>query len=183
MKIPPAPLTTTGRILLQLNIIAIALIWLYPLMSYSSLPETIPTHFGFGGEPDKFGSKEDLLILPLAFSIAPAIILLITKFRFTLINRYPQFINLPAFYMNIGKIREERRAYWVNRYFEPLLLLSLSLSLSFLLLEFAIFDAARTGELPFWFFIAVLVVVIVPLTVFFLYLSIISSQMSREAES
>lgn len=29
------------------------------------LPETIPTHFGFSGEPDAWGSKTTLLILPM----------------------------------------------------------------------------------------------------------------------
>ncbi|AAB91073.1 MULTISPECIES: DUF1648 domain-containing protein [Archaeoglobus] len=180
MNISPSPLTDTGKALLRLNLIAIALLWLYPLLTYSQLPETVPTHFGAGGEPDRFGSREELLILPAVFSIAPAIILIITKLRFTLINRYPQFINLPAFYMNIGKIREERRSYWVNRYFEPVLLLSLILSAGFLGMEYAIFHATLSGELPLLFYIILIFVIAAPLFIFFLYLSMISAQMSRE---
>jgi len=38
MNISPSPLTDTGKALLRLNLIAIALLWLYPLLTYSQLP-------------------------------------------------------------------------------------------------------------------------------------------------
>ena len=71
MEITPSPLTSAGRALLNLNLLALALLWIYALSSYSSLPETVPTHFGAGDEPDRYGSREELLTLPVVFSMAP----------------------------------------------------------------------------------------------------------------
>src|ERR1700683_2697393 len=53
-----------------LFVVLIALIPVFYLTSiYGSLPETIPTHFGFSGKPDHFGNKQSLwitgIILPL----------------------------------------------------------------------------------------------------------------------
>ncbi|WP_207495005.1 SdpI family protein [Aridibaculum aurantiacum] len=39
--------------------------WIYLLMAWSQMAETVPTHFGLDGEPDDFGSKASVLLLPL----------------------------------------------------------------------------------------------------------------------
>ncbi len=85
--------------------------------------------------------------------------------------------------MNIGKIREDRRSYWVNRYFESILLLSLMLSIGFLGLEYAILQAALTGRLSILFYALVFAIVVAPLFIFLFHLSMISEQMRREIET
>jgi len=179
MQIQPAELTSRGKLLAKLNVLAVIFLWIYPLFFQSLLPETVPVHFNLEGKPDRQGSKEELLLIPLSLSIAPLIILLATKYRFTLINRYPYLVNLPSFYINIGKIKPERRSYWVNRYFELLLLFSLLMTLSFILLEHAIFSAALSGELPVWFYLFIALPFL--LVIWLLYsLSKLSAEMSKE---
>jgi len=51
-----------------LEIIAIAcliILFLYPAINYSSLPEKIPSHFGGNGLPDDYAKKASLWILPI----------------------------------------------------------------------------------------------------------------------
>lgn len=43
--------------------------WIYLGMIWNRLPQVIPTHFGLEGTPDAFGSKNELLVIPLIFSI------------------------------------------------------------------------------------------------------------------
>ncbi len=38
-------------------------VWL--IYSWSEIPERVPTHFNFGGNPDSWGNKSSLIILPL----------------------------------------------------------------------------------------------------------------------
>ena len=51
------------------------LIYFWPV-----LPETIPTHFGFSGEPDAWGSKTTLLILPLTSLVLYVILTVVGLF-------------------------------------------------------------------------------------------------------
>ncbi len=54
---------TRVSILAQLLLFVVAL--LYNLYMAGRLPETVPTHWGFNGKPDAYGSKwENLLIMP-----------------------------------------------------------------------------------------------------------------------
>ncbi len=68
--------------------IAIFSMFAYPLYHYGSLPEEIPTHFGPDGQPDAFGSKKSIWILP--------IISLITFIIFVVLNRSPHIFNYPT---------------------------------------------------------------------------------------
>lgn len=65
-----------------LILMASSLIYFWPL-----IPETIPTHFGFSGEPDAWGSKSTLLILPVT-SLALYLLL-------TVIGFFPRTYNYP----------------------------------------------------------------------------------------
>ncbi|MEL7566816.1 MAG: DUF1648 domain-containing protein [Dehalobacterium sp.] len=47
------------------SLAGLSLIAGFLLRFWPVLPETIPTHFGFSGQPDAWGSKTTLLILPL----------------------------------------------------------------------------------------------------------------------
>jgi uncharacterized membrane protein len=57
------------------------------LFSWSSLPESIPTHFGAGGKPDAWGSQWTILILP-AIGVA-------LYAGLTILSRYPHRYNYP----------------------------------------------------------------------------------------
>ena len=49
-----------------LGIMGLLLLFGYPLFSYGSLPEQIPTHFNASGQPDDFSAKWTVWILPAA---------------------------------------------------------------------------------------------------------------------
>jgi len=54
----------------MLFVVLIALIPVFYLAAiYGSLPETIPTHFGFSGKPDHFGDKQSLWITGIILAI------------------------------------------------------------------------------------------------------------------
>lgn len=59
--------------------------WIFTVNFYPMLPDSIPTHFGGGGEPDGFGPKETILGLPL---VSTVLYLLLTIFC-----RYPHKMN------------------------------------------------------------------------------------------
>ncbi len=149
-QIHPVPLSMKGKIMVVLMVLGLLSIWIFAVYAYLTLPHEIPAHFGFSGEPTRYGNKSTFLILPAAFSIGPVIFLLLAKYRFTLINRHPYLINLPAFFAHISKIPKERKGLWVNRYFEVMLSLGVVLTFSLLMVEIGIFLGEIYGKLPAW---------------------------------
>ena len=149
--VDPVPLGPKGRVWLSLTLLCLIFLWAVALYAYRTLPEQVPTHFGWAGKPTAWGSKTVILFIALVFSLAPVSILLVVHYRFVLINRYPYLINLPAFFMVLSRIPPEERGRWVNRYFEILLGLDFFLSLYLLVLEGGIYLGQRSGKLPEWF--------------------------------
>jgi len=149
-QIQPTPLSIKGKIMVILIMLGLLGMWIIAVYAYLTLPQEVPAHFGFSGEPTRYGDKSAFLGLPAAFSIGPVIFLLLTKYRFTLINKYPYLINLPVFFTYISKIQKERRGLWVNRYFEAMLCLGVVLTLSLLIMELGIFLGEIYGKLPVW---------------------------------
>jgi uncharacterized membrane protein len=57
-------------------------------LEWAHLPDRVPTHFGLTGQPDEFGSRSTLLVLP-----AIALVLYIVL---TAVARYPACFNYPV---------------------------------------------------------------------------------------
>lgn len=144
------PMSVKGVMMVILIVLGLLGMWILAIYACLTLPHEVPAHFGFSGEPNRYGDKSTFLILPAAFSIAPIIFLLLAKYRFTLINKHPYLINLPAFFIYISKIPKERRGLWVNRYFEVILCLGVVLTLSLLVMEVGIFSGEIHEKLPAW---------------------------------
>ncbi len=174
--IPPKPFGRVAKLAALLTLIAMAAMVAAAVHFYFILPEKIPTHFNWKGEPDAYGSKVLVLFLPLAFLPAPIVFLLIARFRFKLINDYPYLINLPAFLLK--DLPPERAACLINRYFSALLTLGCAISYYLLLIEVGIFIGCYTGELPAWFNALVVATPLPLILAFLLYLR----RLSREAE-
>ena len=66
LNLHPEP---ADRILDIAGLLSVLVLWSYVLMQYRSLPSTIPIHFNFHNEPDNYGSKMTLFILPVIASI------------------------------------------------------------------------------------------------------------------
>lgn len=60
----------------------------FSIYAYSTLPETIPTHFNISGEADAYGGKATLWILP--------VVALATFLLLTFVSRYPHYCNYPV---------------------------------------------------------------------------------------
>ena len=60
----------------------------FPVISYNQLPDSIPRHFDINGQPDAYGSKWLIFILPL--------IGIVLYTGLTILNRYPHIFNYPT---------------------------------------------------------------------------------------
>ena len=148
---PIEPLYGISRSLPFLNLFGILFLWFLGIYAYVSLEGLIPYNFDLSGQPTEYGSSEIFLIVTPFMTLAQTIILIVSKYRFTLLNKYPYLINLPAFYTYIMEIPFQKRGYWVNRYFEVVLALGVVLSLLMSLIFFGIYIGAIEEILPSWF--------------------------------
>ncbi|MCG2612275.1 DUF1648 domain-containing protein [Flavobacterium sp. SM15] len=85
LKIPLKPF---DKIVEALGWAALIGIWILTLSNYTELPQTIPTHFDGSGQADGYGSKMNLLALPLISSV---IFIVLTALSF-----FPHLHNYPA---------------------------------------------------------------------------------------
>jgi uncharacterized membrane protein len=79
--------TKLEKVLLMLSIFGIVAMFVYVILIWPYLPETIPRHFNFKGEPDGFGGKGFILVLP--FTGLGIFILT------TLLSQFPDAFNYP----------------------------------------------------------------------------------------
>jgi uncharacterized membrane protein len=79
--------TPTETALEILSVLGLLLSYYFLLSSWSSLPDKIPTHFGFDGAPDAWGSKMTLLLMPILATVIFAIL--------TVLSRFPHTYNYP----------------------------------------------------------------------------------------
>ena len=60
-------------------ILIILLPLIYTASIYSSLPDTIPTHFGLSGEPDSFGNKSNIWFITILMAAVSAVVYVLLK--------------------------------------------------------------------------------------------------------
>jgi uncharacterized membrane protein len=77
LKLPLTPFDLSVEVLGFLVLIGF---WIFTIHFYPSLPEVIPTHFGGGGEPDGFGSKETILGLPIVSTVLYVMLTVFSRF-------------------------------------------------------------------------------------------------------
>ena len=118
-----------------LNISLLLLIWGYTLFNYFDLPETIPTHFKGRGEPDAYGSRSTIFILPI---IATGLF-----FLMFILNRFPHMHN----YMT--DITEENALLNYRLSTRALRMINLYCLLLFAVLVYDIFTMAHGREASF----------------------------------
>jgi len=82
------PVTAVDIVIELVAIIIVFFLWMFSVVSYSQLPQTIPTHFNYTGQADGFGGKQTIFLLP---SIASFLYL-----GFTIFNFFPTLFNYPV---------------------------------------------------------------------------------------
>lgn len=63
-----------------INITLLILIWLYVILNYTELPEEIPTHLNGSGDPDDYGHKMTIWMLPIIATFMYGLMFVINKF-------------------------------------------------------------------------------------------------------
>ncbi len=85
IKLKPGPIDKTLEIL---GMIGVLLLIGLPVYYFSSLPDTIPMHYGFTGKPDGFGGKATIWITPIMGFLMYA--------GMTVLNKFPHIFNYPV---------------------------------------------------------------------------------------
>lgn len=130
-------------------------LWAIALYHYSSLPDSIPTHYNIAGRPDRYGKKTSLLLLPLIGTVLFAII--------TLLNKYPHIFNYP------GKITETNASLQYASATRLLRVLKLGILVTFTLIAWKTI-ATATGQangIGWWPLVTLICFIVLP-TVYFI---------------
>jgi uncharacterized membrane protein len=129
-------------------------LWIWTGTSYSSLPDSIPTHFNAAGEADGFGRKASIVGLP--------VIATLLYIGLTFLNRVPHIFNFPTPVTQDNALRQYTNATRMIRYLKLILVLVFA-GISFQTIQ----QANGTGEgLGLWFLPLTLVLVFMPLLYF-----------------
>ena len=113
---------------------------LYLILAWSTIPAQIPAHYNAAGEVNRWGSKSELIILPIISWLIYGMI--------TLIERFPQAWNTGI------RVTEENRAK-VYRLLKNLIACVKMITLSIFSCLTVLSSLAR--NLPMWFLLAFLV--------------------------
>lgn len=156
------PQTGIGRFLFFFHIALIAAQWLVPLAAMSSLPDTIPVHFDFRGDPDRFASKTswELWFSPIVATFLGSLGIVLLHF--------PGTYNVPR-RAEIAALPEKQRAHLHDLLREMLLAIftvvqALMLAVIILIIAFA---TATSAPFPWLLLIGFLCA---PLAVMIVYL-------------
>lgn len=131
------------------------MMWVIPIIGYSMLPDTIPTHFNIAGEADNWGNKLSVYILPV---IGTLLFILLT-----VVNRFPHIFNYSVEITEDNALRQYTNATRLIR------VLKLVLSVIFNLIAVFTIRSAK-GEshgLGLWFLPLTLTLIFVP-TIYFI---------------
>jgi uncharacterized membrane protein len=129
-------------------------LWVWTGTSYSSLPDSIPTHFNAAGEADGFGRKASIIGLPLISTLL--------YFGLTVLNRVPHIFNFPTPITPDNALKQYTNATRMIRFLKLILVLVFA-GISFQTIQ----QANGTGEgLGLWFLPLTLVLVFMPLVNF-----------------
>ena len=148
--------TSFDKFLEWLGISGLLLLIMLPAYYFPQLPDIIPTHFGINGQPDAFGSKYQLWILP-----AVGIVLFT---GLSILARFPHVFNYP------GKITPENAAEKYRMAAQLIRVLNVFLVFVFVYITFTAIRTAQGKQegLGNWFII-LFVLLISFIMGFFLY--------------
>src|SRR5579883_1223453 len=82
--VPRTPLENVLEVLAVCCLIGLLVVAIW---GWLILPAIVPTHFNISGQPDAYGSKNGLLILPIIFLLAYGLL--------TFVERFPHTYNYP----------------------------------------------------------------------------------------
>ena len=146
--------TTADKLVDLLGWLILIALWGWTITHYSTLPDTIPTHFNGAGEADGFGSKVSIIALP--------VIATLLFIGLTVLNRYPHSFNYPSPVTQDNALRLYTLATRMLRYLKLVLLVVFG-GIEFMTIQNATGKASGLGV---WFLPLTLVLVFLPLIYF-----------------
>lgn len=154
-KINP-PLRTIDLILEGLAGLCIAYVIFQLIVEFPGLEQKIPTHFNGAGEPDNWGNKHSLLILPIVNIAMYA--------GLTVMNRYPYIFNYPITITEQNVIRQYQLAKTLVS------AIKFSVAAMFLYIQIQTINAANGSHMGLGKFFIVVVIVgsFVPMIIYFI---------------
>lgn len=141
-----------------LSIALLTLTWLYVLIEYPNLPDTIASHFNANGEPDSYGNKNFIWLMP-----SIAIIMYIGLFT---LNKFPHLHNYMVNITEENALKNYRLSTKIVRIVN---MLTIAL---FSYITYQIIESAKGEDfsLGSWFFVIVLgTSVLLPIIFFIQY--------------
>lgn len=152
------PLSGTDKFIELIGWLTLLLLWVLTCWKYSSLPDTIPTHYNAAGQTDSYGNKVTILFLPIIGTVLFIIL--------TILNKYPHIFNYPV---KVTAGNAERLYTIATRMIR---LLKLILALVFLTLLFREIQTVtgKSNGLGSWFLPLMIALTFIPMTYFIIKL-------------
>jgi uncharacterized membrane protein len=145
--------------LIALFVLVFTVYWV--IANYAFLSETIPTHFNFQGIPDKWGSKNEILVFPIMGAFL-YIVLTALNIILAVAKDFRKYINLPQKRKAaLSDVKVEELRIFLNRSLFALKVVTQGLVayLLFMSIEVA---RGKVGDLGQWwlmFLLAILVII------------------------
>lgn len=134
--------------------LSVIILWVFVIWIYIKLPEIIPVHYNESGNPDYYGNKLSIFLLPLITSIIYAAL--------TKLNKYPHIFNYTEEITEENALQQYTFGTRMIRY------VKFTVSILFLLIVITAMDEdiVESDGLGVWFLPVILLIIIVPLFVF-----------------
>lgn len=122
----------SDRTIRFIGLFALGILICLPLFNYNALPETIPQHFNLYGEPDAYGPKSIIWLLPIV-----GILLYVGM---SWLSRYPHIFNYPI------EITEENAAFQYKNAVRMINVLATLITCAFAYITFAMIQVALGNQ-------------------------------------
>jgi uncharacterized membrane protein len=122
------------------------------LSNFKLLPDTLPTHYNFAGQPDKFGDKQAILFLP-ALGLVLYVLL-------TVLNRYPHIFNYPYNITNENAERQYKNSMTMVQVVKTIILVQITF-MTFRKIQIGYGEASSLGTYFVPLFVLLLLIAIV----------------------
>jgi hypothetical protein len=171
LQIPSTPFGRGARTLQGILGLEILLIILVNLYAYFTLPSLIPLHYEFDGQVLSTAPKYIFLLFAILLNIPQTVFLLLSVSRNYLASSPFSTINFPSFHLRLPKINYEKRGYWVNKYFAPILAFGAVVGTAMFFLNLAIYESVlSSNSLSPLYIIGTIVVIAVGVVALLIYM-------------
>jgi uncharacterized membrane protein len=148
--------TFLDKLVELLGWLTIIILWVLTIWSYFKLPDIIPIHYDNSGNPDNYGDRLTIFILPLVASVIFA--------GMTIISKFPHVFNYPVDITKENALKQYANAIRLLR------ILKFSIPFIFLIIIIVSIDFPfdNSDGLGIWFLPVILGIILIPLIVFFI---------------